>query len=400
MNSRERVNALLCGKKPDRIPNGLMCCETAGLHMLAYDKMKKIYGVNNPSNRMLSFMFNSVPETEFLEKAECDIIPLSTKLCPVPLWRDAEKSWKNEKLFGIDVQVPVNYNFRHNDDGSTDWLDANWHCPDGGLYFDPYPDNTEVDLDSITADDFAPPMHLPEEYLKNLEIQAKYLYESTQFAVSIGETIFDLQVAPGGYVNSFMYMALYPERMKEFLAKSLEAAKTNIVEIDQAVGKYCSVMSIAHDFGDNSDVMIGPQLWRNIYKPFYKELFAFWHEHSQMKINLHSCGSLYNIMPDLIEIGVDVLNPVQVSAKNMGAEKLADEFGGKIIFLGGGFNSVACMNKTPDEVYENCKKDILALSSKGKYIFAGVHNIPGNFPIETYEAMMKAYNDVKYTAQK
>lgn len=396
MKPRERIKRFLQGEEIDRIPNGLMGCETASVHMLAYDKLKKILNVSNPRNRLFSFMFNAVPEIEFLEKAECDIIPLSTKLSPVPFWKDIEKNWKEEELFGIRVQVPVNYQFRHNDDGSVDWLDAKWHCPKGSLYFDPIPQDEDIDLDEITPDGFAPPQHFPEEYLRLLEEQAKYLYENTDFAISIGETIFDLQVAPGGYVNHFMYMALYPERMKEFLSISLEAAKSNLIEIDQAVGKYCQIMGIAHDFGDNNDVMIGPQLWREIYKPFYKELFDFWHKTTPMKVNLHSCGSIYNILPDLIEAGVDILNPVQLCARNMDSKTLSENFGKDIIFYGGGFDSVACINKTSEEVYENCKKDISALASNGKYIFAGIHNIPGDFPEESYRAMLKAYNDLKW----
>lgn len=394
MTSRERIGKLLRGEPTDRIPNGLMGCETASVHMLAYDKLKKLFGVKNKRNRLFSFMFNAVPEIEFLEKAGCDIIPLSTKLSPAPFWKDIEKNWKDESLFGITVQVPNSYHFRHNADGSTDWTDVGWHCPAGGLYFDEVPKEDDTDLDEITPDGFDPPKHLPEEYLRSLEEQAKFLYETTDFAISIGETIFDLQVAPGGYVNHFMYMALYPERMKEFLAKSLEAAKSNLIEVDQAVGKYCQIMGIAHDFGNNNDVMIGPQMWREIYKPFYKELFGFWHAHTGMKVNLHSCGSLHSILPDLIEAGVDILNPVQLCAKGMDSKTLSEEFGDRIIFYGGGFDSVACVGKTPEQVYENCRKDIERLSSKGKYIFAGVHNIPGDFSPESYEAMFRAYRDV------
>ncbi len=394
MNSRERIKKFLSNEKIDRIPNGIMGCETASMHMLAYDKVKRVLGVQDTSNKLFSFMFNSVPSIEFLQKAECDIIPLSTKLSPSPFWQGNE--WKDENLFGVKVQVPKSYEFRHNKDGSVDWIGPNWHCPNGGLYFDPLPDNSYVELDDITPDSFDPPMHFPEEYLRMLENQAKFLYENTDFAISIGETIFDLQIDPGGYVNHFMYMALYPERMKEFLAKSLEAAKSNLIEVNQAVGKYCEIMGIAHDFGDNNDVMIGPQFWRELYKPFYKELFDFWHKNSNMKINLHSCGSLYNILPDLIEIGVDILNPVQLCAKNMDSKTLSEKFGKDIIFYGGGFDSVACVGKDKDQIYENCKKDILNLSKNGKYIFAGIHNVPGDFSEESYEAMFKAYNDVKY----
>ncbi len=396
MTSRERIQKFLRGEKIDRIPNGIMGCETASVHLLAYEKIKKLYGINCPPQKLFSFMFNAVPDIEFLQKAECDIIPLSSKLSPAQFWKKGAIGWKEESLFGIKVMVPENYQFRHNQDGSVDWLDAKWHCPKGGLYFDPIPESNDVDIDEIFPDEFNPPMSLPEEYLRGLEEQAKFLYENTDFAISIGETIFDLQIDPGGYVNHFMYMVLYPERMKEFLEKSLMAAKSTLIEVDQAVGKYCQIMGIAHDFGNNNDVMIGPETWREIYKPYYKQLFDFWHKNSKMKVNLHSCGSLYSILPDLIEIGVDILNPVQLSAKNMDAKTLSEQFGKDIIFYGGGFDSVACIGKSFDEVYNNCKENIQTLASNDKYIFAGIHNIPGDFSADAYQAMFKAYNDVKW----
>ncbi len=151
---------------------------------------------------------------------------------------------------------------------------------------------------------------------------------------------------------------------------------------------------IADDMGDGNGVTIGPDLWREIYKPHYKELFTEWHKITDMKVSLHSCGSVAEILGDLNECGIDIFNPVQISARGMEPEKLKAKFGEDIIFYGGCFDSVNLPPSTPAEiVYKKVKKNIEVFSDGGGYIFAGVHNIPGDIPVTHLEVILKAYND-------
>ena len=166
--------------------------------------------------------------------------------------------------------------------------------------------------------------------------------------------------------------------------------------VDQAVGKYCDIMMIADDIGDMRGVTIGPDLWREIYKPHYQRLFAGWHEITDMKIHVHSCGSIIDVLGDLVECGVDILNPVQISARGMAAERLKAEFGDRLIFYGGAFDAVQTPPSVPAEVvYEATKRNIETLGSGGGYIFAGVHNIPGDTPASHLRAILQAYRDAR-----
>ena len=128
----------------------------------------------------------------------------------------------------------------------------------------------------------------------------------------------------------------------------------------------------------------------------YRKLFRGWQEITDMKVNLHSCGSIDTILPDLIECGVQVVNPVQVSAKNMGPASLKERFGNDVVFWGGAYD-VQLMNDrmTYDEVYRAVRENIRTLGAGGNYIFSGVHNLPATMPEHHLKAMIDAYRDTR-----
>ncbi len=189
-------------------------------------------------------------------------------------------------------------------------------------------------------------------------------------------------------------MVVEPEACHEFLDKAVDAGLAHLRQLDQAVGKYCDILGIADDMGDTRGITVGPDLWRKIYKPHYKRLFTEWHKITKMKVNLHSCGSMTEILGDLVECGVDIYNPVQISANNMAPETLKKRFGKNLIFYGGVYDAVKLSGeKSPDIVYEAVKANIRTFSRGGGYIFAGVHNLPPDMPEAHLAAMLRAYRD-------
>jgi uroporphyrinogen decarboxylase len=195
-------------------------------------------------------------------------------------------------------------------------------------------------------------------------------------------------------IGSMILMMEEPEIMKAFLEKCVDAGLKQIALLQQAVGKYVDILSIAHDFGDNRGVTIGDGLWREIYKPYYQKLFRGWREISTMKVNLHSCGSISSILPDLIECGVEIINPVQTSASNMSATSLKKRFGKDVIFWGGAYDAqLLHATASYDEVYRAVCENIRILGEGGNFIFAGVHNLPADVPEHHLKAMMDAYRD-------
>lgn len=400
MTSRQRVRAVLNHQMPDRVPNGLGGCETAGLHIIAYDHLQKILGVSPcPPPRVDTFMTNAVFEEPVIRAMDGDIILLaSPNMCKSELRGDVAHQWKEQQLWGKTFRIPVADHFRERSDGTIVWETAGGVvCPKGAHFFD-HVGSTDLmaDFGVPDPDQFHPRDTLDDRMLRNLEDAARRLYEETDLSICLGESITDLQVAPGGMIGSMILMMEEPDIMKEFLQKSVDAGLKQIALLQQAVGKYVDILSVAHDFGDNRGVTIGDNLWREIYKPYYKQYFQGWRKISTMKVNLHSCGAVSSIMDDLIECGVEVFNPVQTSAANMSAASLKERFGKDVVFWGGAYDAQLIRTTASyDEVYRTVYDNIKVLGKDGNYIFAGVHNLPATIPEAHLKAMIDAYRDAR-----
>ncbi len=398
MTPRQRVRAFLAGHAVDRIPNGLGGCETAGLHNLAYHHLKQVLGVDDPANRIATFMTNAVFEPTVLDAMEGDLVLLGSRMCPSPFWGDESAGqWQPLRLWGIQVQAARAWQFRHEADGSWWWGGA--RCPPGGLYFDA-PGGQGVTADGIddevlSPDDYHPPHELPEGLLASLERQARWLYENTDYAICSGEVIQDLQLKPGGLTAWWSRLLADPPACHAFLAKAVEAALAQLRQLDQAIGPYVEILGIADDMGDTRGITIGPDRWRDIYRPHYQRLFSEWHTITRMKANLHTCGAMAAILPDLADCGVDLYNPVQTSADGMAPQSLRDRVGDRLILYGGAYDAVSLAGATADQVYDRVRADIRALGRGGRYLFAGVHNLPGDMPMAHLAAMLAAYRDCR-----
>jgi uroporphyrinogen decarboxylase len=243
--------------------------------------------------------------------------------------------------------------------------------------------------------DYNPSDSFTDEFLRDLEETAKILYQETEYSLSLGETVTDLQYHPGGTLGWMVLLRENPDLMRAYLAKAVEASLKQITLLEQAAGKYTDILNIADDIGDNRGVTIGDELWRDIYKSFYKELFQGWHERTGMTINLHCCGSVYSILDDLIECGLDMYNPVQISGRNMDPAKLKPKAGKNLVFYGGDYDAQLMKGRSYDEVYEHVKHNLCVFKQQGGHIFAGVHNLPPDMPEDHLRAFFTAWMDYR-----
>lgn len=402
MNSRERVRAVLNHQLPDRVPNGLGGSETNSLHVLVYDNLQNMLGLERKPPKVDSSMCIAIFEEPVIRAIEGDTILLAShKFCESEYRGNIEDQWKEQQLWGRTFLVPTSVSFRENSDGSLTWQSRMWNngatLVKGSYYFE-HRETTDLLADYETPDpaDYNPPTSFDEHLLRNLEKVCKQLYEETDLSLSLGEWINNFQVQPGGYAGHMILMMEEPDIMREILDKYAEAALKQIEVLDQAIGKYVDMASIVQDIGDNTGVTIGADLWREIYKPAYKKLFQGWHKRTSMKINFHSCGSIEEIMSDLIECGMDVLNPIQTSAANMSPALLKERYGKDVVFWGGAYDSqLFNLTETYDEVYQRVYSNIKTLAAEGNYIFSAVHNLPGNLPDHHLKAMLDAYRDAR-----
>ncbi|HHY25045.1 MAG TPA: hypothetical protein GX527_12585 [Clostridiaceae bacterium] len=196
-----------------------------------------------------------------------------------------------------------------------------------------------------------------------------------------------------GFEQLFMDFVLDPGLVCGILDKVLEIKTAYWEKALELVGKDVLVAIEADDLGTQNSLLISPDLYRKFVKPRHKKLFSFIKEKApHIKVFLHSCGAIKPLIPDLIEAGVDILNPVQVSANGMNTKELKRDFGDILTFWGGGIDTQKVLPfGSPKEVREEVKRRIDDLAPGGGFVFNTIHNIQADVPPENIEAMLEAF---------
>ena len=205
-----------------------------------------------------------------------------------------------------------------------------------------------------------------------------------------------------GFENYFSDFAANEDLLVGLMRKVMELKMAYWEKALALVGDHADVVGEADDFAGQYRMLISPGMYRRIVKPLHKELFDFIHARTKAKIFFHSCGSIRPVIPDLIEIGVDIINPVQVSATGMDSAELKREFDKDIVFWGGGVDTQRVLGDgTPEQVREDTRRRIEDLAPGGGFVFATVHNIQGNVPPENIMAMWETLQEYgAYPIQK
>ena len=188
-----------------------------------------------------------------------------------------------------------------------------------------------------------------------------------------------------------MMLASEPEKTHHFLDQLVEYHLNNLEKYLSAVGEYIDVIQ----FGDDLGMQTGPQISKKMYDTFLKPRHSIlWNQAKKLakvKVMLHCCGGVYPLMPSFIEAGLDIINPVQTTCKDMEAERLKREFGKDMVFWGGGCNTRDVLGVgTPQQIAEDVRERVRILAPGGGFVFQQIHNIMANVPPENIEAMFQA----------
>ncbi len=403
MTSRERVQKAVDFQKPDRIPMDLGAMRASGINVVVYDELKKRLGISTPTKVQDTMLMLAEVEIEVLNKLHCDVVPLDT----VGLdWagEPAESGVQRHLFCGKDVWFPRKPVIVEDKDGS--WLLLNdagkayATMPHDGFYFDflrPTMSSCRIDPDK-----FLPADTVPDATLAFMEKRSRYLYENTDKAIVgwgaclsvLGLSALLADNITQGSLDEWLCMLLTEqETAHEMMGRYVDATIKKMELFHQAVGDRCFAWGvISDDGGTQKNSLISPDLFSEMIKPHYKRVCDWVHQHTNWKTFLHSCGSVYNYIPHWIEAGVDIFNPVQISAEGMAPERLMKEFGGKIVFWGGGCDTQHILPLGSREEIRNHVKENLSIfdGGQGGYVFNQVHNIQQNVPVENLETMYQA----------
>ena len=192
----------------------------------------------------------------------------------------------------------------------------------------------------------------------------------------------------------YMATAAEPDYVHAIFEKQCEYALKNL---DTLIGMFGdrvqAIVTTGTDFGTQNSLFISKESYRSLFKPYHKPLNDLIHKKSNWKVFIHSCGAVAPLIPEFIEAGFDILNPVQCSAVGMDAAQLKQNFGKDIVFWGGCVNTQHTMYQSPDDVYREVRERIEIFNQGGGFVCNAVHNVQGNSPIENVLAMFRAIKD-------
>ncbi|MCJ7656568.1 MAG: methyltransferase [Candidatus Atribacteria bacterium] len=380
MTSRERILLTLKHKEPDRVPIDLGGMRSSGIHAIAYNKLKRYLNCEDKSVKIFDLGQQlAVVDDEIRERVSSDVVELKRLDGG---FRTRINSWKQIDLFldGGEYYVPTDFNPKVLADGS--WaIEIEGKIvalmPKGGYYFDsryaPLANASEPkEIDLILSN------RITDEELDFLEAQAREIKNNTDCAIlgSFGGNFMEMGHMLFGYQEFMERLILDKSFIEYFLSKLEEKYLEEIEGYLNRVGKYIDILVLGDDYGTQEDLQISLEMFRQLFKPHLKALCDFIEKRSDVYIFLHSCGAVSKLIPDLIDAGIQILNPVQTSAKGMSPELLKKKFGKDIVFWGGGCDTQRILPfGTLEEVENDVKKRIDIFAPEGGFVFAAVHNI-------------------------
>ena len=380
--SRQRVLDTLNHREPDRIPFDVGSSIETGVTTQAYDHLIELMGLTEEPDDTLFNMFveaggfKQVPEN-ILSALEVDIrgtlIQLPSEPMPVIDFEGTTMTYVDE--WGIK-----------------------WAKPESSLYMDPVvnPLEGELTLDRINAYSWPDPDQ--EGRFLGLAEEAQRMRD-TGCAVMVslyGLGIFDMALMLCGMENLLTSMALKTDVVMELFDRIKQFQMGLWTNTLEAVGDNVDVCLHSDDLGMQNNPFMSPDMYRKMLKPLHTELFGHIKKTAkpEVKLLLHSCGSVRKLIPDLIEAGVDALNPIQVSADGMDSVDLKREYGSELSFWGGGVDTQNILpHGSVEEVKDEVKRRIDDLAPGGGFVFAAVHNIQPDVPPENLVAMLEAFRE-------
>jgi uroporphyrinogen decarboxylase len=359
-------------EEPDRVPidfGGAMCTQIA---IKSYEKLRNFLRINNGEIKIANINEQTVfPNENILKLFNVDTRGVFLDL-PLPIIEEKEDGYYFIDIWGIKQKMPKVR----------------------GYYFDaisrPLQNATIEDLKKYNWSDPRDPRFEP--FWEAIENKAKKLYEKSNYALVGGylSGVFELSWNLRG-LDKFLIDLIMNRKFAEILMdKALEFALAFWDEMLSRVGDYVQVVEVGEDLGMQTGPIMNPELFRKLIKPRDEKIFKFIKKKADVYLLLHSCGSIYHFIPDIIEMGVDALNPIQVSAKGMDTKKLKEEFGEKLTFWGGGCDTQHVLpHGSPEDVVNEVKRRIKDLALGGGFVFTQVHNIQADVPPENIVAMFE-----------
>lgn len=366
MKSRERVLRTINHQEVDRMPIDLGFHYSTGISAFAYQNLREYLGLATDHIQIPDMsQFLARVDEDILKRFHCDCMLLNPGWTKTKVWNPRGK---------YNFIIPEGAKLEQKKDGS--WIlgqyDRIMRMPKGGFFFD--------GVSSVLEE------QTEEEMLRRYAIEAERIYKDTDyFTMFIGYHAY-FQCAD---IDWQCRMITDPHEIIEENQRIHDAQIKSVTKVIEKMGNHIQAIAINSDLGSQAGPLCRPSLYDELCAPFVKKFCDYVHQNSDLKIFIHSCGAMREFIPTLIECGVDIFNPVQISAKGMNPQELKKEFGDKATFWGGGCNTQQVLGMgTPENVSKNVRELVSIFKPGGGFVFNQVHNIMGDVKPENIIAML------------
>lgn len=407
MTSRERILTTIAHREPDRVPVDLGATPSSGISAVAYGRLKDHLGIGTGHNRIYDVVQQlAQPEDDILDRFGIDVLDIGRT------FNTRDEDWRDIRMFnGGLAQYPRWFQPEATPEGgwiarATDGTPIAEQLKDMAFYDqscfpweNDYPAGLAGLPEAMGKVLWAALAHSPWDHAGDpgfwaalrqnaLDLRAR---SDRALMVVAGCNLFEWGTFLRRIDNFLMDLLAEPEQVEALLDALVGIHLQTLEKVCAAVGDVVDLIRFGDDLGMDTGPFMSPGTYRSLFKPRHAMLCDYVHKHSNMHTFLHSCGSIHALLPDLIEAGFEVINPVQTACHHMEAERLKADFGKDITFWGGGSDTRHVLNKgTPAQVRDDVRRRIDTLAPGGGFVFNTIHNILPDVPPENIVAMYEA----------
>lgn len=406
MTGQQRIRAAVAHRESDKVPVDMGATPSSGISAIAYSRVMDYTGLKGTTDIYDVVQQLAQPNDAFLNRFGVDVVDIGRA------YDTEDKDWYSITMangkparypawFRPEAQPGGGWRAKH-PDGT-----AIAHMPEGSAFYDqtcfPYLDAYPSDYrDLDKAMDkvlWSQLVHSPWKYSgrpgfwDDLRKRTLALRASTDKAlmVVVGCNLFEWGTFLRRIDNFLMDLLAEPEEVEKLLDALMERHLATLEKVCASVGDIVDVVRFGDDLGTDSGLFMNPEIYRTLFKPRHTQLCTYVKKHSKMATFLHTCGSIAPLIPDLIEAGYDILNPVQTNARDMDPATLKKDFGKDVTFWGGGADTRSVLNNgTPASVRKHVIERLEIFSPGGGFVFNPVHNLLPDVPPQNIVAMFDA----------
>lgn len=384
-----------------------------GVHCSIVENLRQHYQLEpHPVKICEPYQMLGLVEEDLLDAMRVDTTPIFPNRTIFGFVNENWKPWRTP--WGQDVLVSEHFEVDDRADGTYIYPEGDrsvppsGHMPKTGYFFDSIIRQVEIDEDNLNVEDnleeFGPMKPEEEAYWRE---QTELFRDSKRAVVTHlnGTGLGDIALVPAPFLTApkgvrdiaqwYMTVASEPDFIMNLFDRQVDIALINLARLHQIAGDVIDVVVVCGtDFGTQESTFCSSSTYDEIWMPRYKRINDWIHANTAWKTFKHSCGAIENFLPNIIESGFDIINPVQCSAKGMDARFLKERHGDRITFWGGGINTQKTLPfGTPEDVRREVLERCETFAPGGGFIFNAIHNVQALTPTKNVVAMLEAVRD-------